>query len=566
MDESSRPAPLTRRLLARMLKLPPPRYAVHIERDIPVIMPDGARLCADRYSPRAGGSFPTVLVRTPYGRSKETPLGGGFGLNELPATTLAGRGYHVLIQGARGCFDSEGEFVQHANEAADGQATAAWIARQPWFSGSLATWGPSYLGYSQWATAAGAPPGLAAMLVMVASAENYTVTHPDGAFGLETRLRWSQGIASQARLHGRSRRERLAERFGGAAEKRLQAAFMHLPLAEADVVAAGEPIPFFRALLAHTRPDDPYWQARDHSGAVAGVGAAVHLVGGWYDYYLRGLLRDYAALRAAGRRPYLTIGPWWHASPAGLLAGVREGVAWFDARLKGDPAHLRARPVRVQVLGTEAWREMDDWPPPARPERYYLHAAGRLEAGPPADGAPCDTYRYDPADPTPALGGALLAFKGAGPQDNRPLEARPDVLCYTTPPLERDLEVAGTPRVELFARSSLPFTDFHARLCDVDARGRSVNICDGLLRVEPGRGQVQPDGSLRMEIELWPTACRFRAGHSLRLQVSSGAHPRWSRNPGTGEPLATAVRLAAAEQTVYHAPAHPSALVLPVVL
>jgi putative CocE/NonD family hydrolase len=150
----------------------------------------------------------------------------------------------------------------------------------------------------------------------------------------------------------------------------------------------------------------------------------------------------------------------------------------------------------------------------------------------------------------------------SGPLDNRPLEARPDVLTYTTAPLAADLEIIGTPRLELYARSSLAHTDFFARLCDVQPDGRSINICDGLLRVTPGAGG--PGGILRLAWDLWPTAHRFRRGHRLRLQVASGAHPRWSRNPGTGEPPSTATRLLVADQTIYHDPDHPSALVLPV--
>ncbi|MCP4594133.1 MAG: CocE/NonD family hydrolase, partial [bacterium] len=181
---------------------------------------------------------------------------------------------------------------------------------------------------------------------------------------------------------------------------------------------------------------------------------------------------------------------------------------------------------------------------------------------PPAESSP-DHYVYDPADPTPATGGPFLGRRGAGPQDNRALEARPDVLCYTTPPLQHDVDVIGPVRTELYVRSSLAHTDFFARLCDVEPDGRSINVCDGLFRVEPGKGEPQPDGSLRIEIDMWATAYRFRTGHRLRLQVSSGAHPRWSRNLGTGEPLATGTLLAVAEQAIYHDADHPSALVLP---
>ena len=556
-----------RALLARLLKLPPPRCGVSVERNIPVAMPDGVRLFTDHFAPKATGDFPTILIRTPYGRGREVALGGGYGLGELPAQRFAERGYHVVVQGVRGCYDSEGDFSPHIHEAPDGQATVAWIARQPWFNGVLGTCGPSYLGYTQWATAAGVPPGLKAMVVMIASSENFSVSHPDGAFSLETRLRWTQGMHLQNKMHRRPLGDKLAERFRGGRERRLQAAFAHLPLLEADTVAAGEPISFYRDMLTHDQADDPYWTSRDHSRAVAQVAAPVHLIGGWYDYYLRGLLRDYATLKAAGRQPYLTIGPWWHSHPGELMAGLREGLAWFEVHLQGEGRPLRQKPVRLYVMGAGEWRELDDFPPPARQTRYYLHAGAGLATEPPAgaDASPPDGYRYDPADPTPALGGAFLGFRGAGPQDNRPLEARADVLCYTTPPLAREVEVIGPVRLELFVRSSLPHTDFFGRLCDVAPDGRSTNICDGLLRLEPGRGEAQPDGSLRVEIDLWATAHCFRPGHRLRLQVSSGAHPRWSRNLGTGEALATGVRTAVADQTVYHDGDHPSAVVLPVV-
>jgi putative CocE/NonD family hydrolase len=290
----------------------------------------------------------------------------------------------------------------------------------------------------------------------------------------------------------------------------------------------------------------------------------VHFVGGWYDYYLRGTLRDYATLRAAGCQPHLTIGPWNHGNAEGMFTGLREGLNWFDCHLRGSrPA--RRPPVRLLVMGADEWREMDGFPPPSRPTRYYLQAGAGLGRDRPEIDSTPDHYRYDPANPTPALGGALLGFKGAGPQDNRPLEARPDVLCFTSPPLTDPVEVVGAVRLELFARSSASHTDFFGRVCDVDEDGCSTNVCDGLFRVEPSRAEVMPDGVLRHEIDLWATAYRFQPGHRIRLQVSSGAHPRWSRNLGTGEPTATGTRMIAAKQTIYHDAAHPSALVLPLV-
>jgi hypothetical protein len=276
------------------------------------------------------------------------------------------------------------------------------------------------------------------------------------------------------------------------------------------------------------------------------------------------MLDDYAAMRAAGRVPFLTIGPWSHVSLPGFIAAARESLIWMDAQLTGDRRRLRKKPVRIYVMGAHRWREMDDWPPPSSAARYYLHSRRWLSTDTPeADSRP-DRYRYDPANPTPTLGGPLL-MSPCGPVENRPLEARADVLTYSTPALENDVEIIGAVKLELYARSSRAHTDFFARLCDMDSHGRSTNICEGLFRVEPGKGEPQPDGSLRVEVDMWATAHRFKKHHRIRLQVSSGSHPRWSRNLGTGEPLATGTAMACAEQTIYHDSAHPSALVLPVV-
>jgi uncharacterized protein len=549
-------------MVAQTLRLSAPEHDVVVERAIPVPVADGVELLTDHYAPRAEGEFPTILIRTPYGRGREVALPGGYPLAELPGQRLAERGYHVVVQGARGCFDSGGEFSPHVNEAADGQAAAAWIARQPWFNGLLGTWGPSYLGYMQWAAVdAGVTPQ--AMLVMIASSENYGVTHPDGAFGLETRLRWCQGQYVQKRMHGRRLPAHFWHRLFGGDERRLQAAFDHLPLCEADVVAAGAPIPFYREMLAHTDPGAPYWAERDHRDAVARVEARVHLLGGWYDYYLRGLLRDYQALCSAGRRPYLTIGPWWHANGDAMLTGLRAGIDWFDTHLKGKQV-MRDSPVRIYVMGADEWRDYNTFPPPADEVRYYLQPGRELRTALPRAREVPDRYRYDPADPTPALGGALLAMRGAGPVDNQDLEARDDVLCYTTEPLVEDLEVIGPVRLELYAASSLAHTDFFGRVCDVAPDGRSTNVCDGLARVAIEDGPAAWSNGRYVEVDLSWTAHRFRAGHSLRLQVSSGAHPRWSRNLGTGTPLGEGVEMRAADQVVFHDAVRPSALVLPV--
>jgi hypothetical protein len=544
-----------RQLIARWLRLPPPQYDVAVERNLPVLMPDGVTLMATHYRPQAAGSFPTVLIRSPYGRGAEAGVWGR--RLDLIATPFAERGYHVIIQGTRGRFDSGGHFDPLVNEATDGRATLEWTARQPWFNGALGMWGPSYLGYVQWAVAADAPAYLKALAPSFITSRGYALAYPADAFAMDLALRWIWSLDAMEQPLWKFILRALRQ------ERDLAPAFQHVPLREAEALVVGRPVAFYRDWLSHPQPDDPYWERSDHSRHMAQVTVPLHLLGGWYDVFLRGMLADYAALRAAGHTPYLTIGPWTHIDAAAGWASLREGMIWLDVHLKGERSRLRPQPVQIYVMGANEWREMADWPPPARETRYFLHAYGRLSTtGPEADSPP-GHYRYDPADPTPAVGGPLLS-RQAGPKDNRALEGRPDVLCYTTPSLVTDVEVIGPVRLELYVRSSLAHTDFFGRLCDVHPDGRSINICDGLFRIEPGKGERQPDGSLRIEIDLWATAQRFLRGHRIRLQVSSGAHPRWNRNLGTGESVGAGTRMAIAEQTIYHDSEHPSALVLPV--
>ena len=552
-----------RRWIARWLRLPPARHTVQIKRGIRIPMPDGVALAADHYFPKTIGAYPTILIRTPYGRDLRG-LTLGF-LHVFVAQRFAERGYHVLVQDTRGRFDSEGEWEPFVAEARDGRATLEWIARQSWFDGNLGMWGPSYEGYVQWAAAVDAPDYFKAMLLSVTGSQ--INPYSGAAFGFDGMLRWVDNLNPRGSLLTQT--VNALKRFldPPAQTRALSQAFHHLPVGEADTRLFGHPVPYYRTWLENARSDAPFWQALHHGSQMERIHTAAHLVSGWYDVLLFQLLMDYEAARAAGRAPYLTVGPWRHLDPGAAKEALRAGIVWFDAKLKGRRRRLRAKPVRLFLMGAgpEAWREFDAWPPPAQVTRLYLRERGRLRTDLPSAGESADRYRYDPSDPTPSLGGPVYHQDG-GAKDNRALETRADVLTYTTAQLARDIDVIGWVQLELFAHSSLAYTDFLGRLCDVHPDGRSLNVCDGLVRVEPGQGELQPDGGTRIVIQMWATAQRFARGHRIRLQVSSGAHPRWNRNLGTGEPIATGTRMVAADQTVYHDAAHPSALVLPVAL
>jgi hypothetical protein len=552
-----------RKWIGRTLNLPPARYEVGVETHLRVPMPDGITLEAEHYYPLAEGSFPTILIRTPYGLSTDNP-----GLNttatNFPVQRFVERGYHVIIQSVRGRFGSEGRWLPFFNEEADGRATIAWVAQQPWFNGSLGLFGGSYVGYTQWAVAADAPSCVKALVPSITTANLPGVMLPvDHTLALDTTARWT--LVTLGPTFTPSALQNLWLLLPAGQDRYLAEAFQHLPLNEIDEAICGRPLDFYRDWLEHPTRSDPHWQPVDFRRKLDRITAPMHLITGWYDLFTRDQLADYQLLKAAGQRPYLTVGATNHMSMGNFIANAQEGLAWFDAYLKNDPSHLRPHPVRICIMGSgrEAWREMDDWPPPAQEARYFLQSRQRLAIDQPAEVSLPDRYIYDPGNPTPAIGGPLLSFS-AGPHDQRSLESRSDVLIYTTEPLREEIEVIGSPRVELYVRSSLPHTDFVARLCDVQPDGRSINLCDGFVRLAPGQGEPQPDGSLKITIELWPTANCFRRGHRLRLHVCSGAHPRLSRNLGLGEPLATATEWRGSEQLIYHDAAHPSVLILPI--
>ncbi len=244
---------------------------------------------------------------------------------------------------------------------------------------------------------------------------------------------------------------------------------------------------------------------------------------------------------------------------------MRESIKWFDVQLRDDESKLRPEPVRIYVMGSKRWMNLSEWPPSGiKLTRWNLIEGKLLDRKSPSADFPPDTYDFDPYNPTPSVGGVVLGAP-AGPKDNRRLELRKDVLSYTSPTFGKEYTVIGPVSVELFLESSLENTDFFARLCDVSPDGNSRNICDGLIRLGPAefskyRGS---DGVSRVTFDLWPTAYCFLKAHRIRLQVSSGSHPRYARNLGSGEPLATARNFKIANQKIFHDANHVSSVLLP---
>ncbi len=522
-----------------------------VRRDVAIPMDDGVVLLADHYAPRplhlGNQAPPVVLVRSPYGRR------GIFAA--LYGRVLAERGFQVVIQSCRGTAGSGGGFVPQVNEQRDGIATVRWLREQPWCNGTIASAGMSYLGYTQYATAVHPEADIAALALQVTMADLGETTFGSGALSLANALGWARMMSLRSTVKGRLR---LLTRRG-----EVQQAFSAIPLETSDLLAAGHTIGWYQDWLANPSPDLPFWRRQSHRDDVPGITAPMSMLTGWYDLFLPWMLRDYAALAAAGNAPELTIGPWRHASlghgraiPATTIDFLRRRVLGHPARLTSRTTSRTTSPVRIYVTGADpVWRDLPAWPPTASPQTWHLDAT-RLLSEP--DGTGSTTFRYDPADPTPSVAGPMLEGSDAV-VDNADHERRRDVITFTSEPLAETLEFIGTPTVQLRVAADNHNHDVFVRLCEVDAQNRSWNVCDRLKRLD----DVPPDadGTRTVRIELWPCAHRVAAGHRLRLQVSGGAHPRYARNFGGGEPLATATRLHPATIAVHHT---GSCLTLPV--
>jgi putative CocE/NonD family hydrolase len=530
------------RVVGRILGLTRPTSDYTIARRLSIPMRDGVELAADHYAPERPRG--TVLVRGPYDR-------GGVGAL-LQARLFAARGYHVVVQSSRGTYGSGGEFVPFVHEADDGADTVAWLRRQPWFEGRFATMGASYLGFTQWALLLDPPPELTAAIVLVGPHDLGRVMWGSGAFRLEDSLGWAELVGHQERFGPVQAVVRAA-----TADRRLKEGLHGLPLVEAGEQVLGGVSPWYREWASHEDPTDPYWDRMRAGAALDRVQVPVLLISGWQDLFLAQTLDQYARLRGRGVEVAFTAGPWKHVDLVGKGAPVvlREALDWLGSHLAGGPLRRHGGAVRVRLSGDGGWRDLADWPPAAQSHVLHLHPGGGLAGTPPPDDTPPSTFTYDPADPTPTVGGPLLAPTG-GYRNDTALGRRKDVLVFTGPALPEPLEVIGVPVAELAHRSDNPHADLFVRLSEVDRRGHSRNVGEGFVRLPDDHA----DDTVRVDLDA--VAHRFAAGSRLRVIVAGGSHPRFARNLGTGEPAATGVRLGVSRREVFHG---ASRITLPVV-
>jgi putative CocE/NonD family hydrolase len=598
------------RAMSRMLRLP---------------MRDGAHLAASLYLPEGGGPFPVVLERTPYGRdaprrvevtaADPAPMDG-----PRLAAQFTRAGYAVVLQDCRGRGDSEGVFEKYLNEGADGFDSCAWLLRQPWCDGRIATIGMSYGAHSAAALGCLDPPGLVAQILDSGGFDNgwrNAIRH-NGAFELK-QASWAFNEALRSP-------EAAADPVLRAAleAEDLAAWFTRMPWREGHSPLRHHPA-YERVLLDQWRAGafDEGWR---RNGLWAEgfydsySSAAVLHMSSWFDPYPATATNNYAGLKRAGRGPQrLILGPWTHGersahvfgdvdfgpdAPIDSWAGDwnRQRVRFLDHAVRGvadtEPA------VRVFVMGggsgrrTAAgqldhggrWISAADWPlPEAAPTAFHLHRDGSLRPERPAAGASPVSYRFDPANPVPTIGGAFSSLEpiaSPGSQDQvegpgffgcrppyLPLASRPDVVVFQTPPLAQPLQVVGPIEIELFVGTDAPDTDFAVKLVDVHPAsadypaGYAMLLGDTIMRLRYAKDPSQPrlarqDEVRRVRLSL-PTANLFLPGHRLRLDVSSSNFPRFDVNPNTGEPEGEARGLRCATNTIFLDADHPSRVVLP---
>ena len=591
---------------------------VRIWKNVMAPMRDGVRLATDVYLPNGEttppGPFPTILIRHPYGKSRSA----------APAEFFTTHGYAVAIQDTRGRYDSEGEFYIYVNEGEDGYDAVEWIAAQPWSSGDVGTYGGSYGAACQNALAVLRPPHLKTMFAYVGTS-NYIEDGAGrgGAFALLHNMAYGFRLAQwgkEAQSGDPDAEEEIPTLAAlNRANEQLASWLMAAPLKSTSPLSwTPSYARWYADWRAHPTYDD-YWKQNGYNFEERHSqypDIPICFIGGWYDIFKRGTLRNFQGLTGRQGYVHLLVGPWTHSTGRTYAGDVdfgpevkmtlrKKAVKWFDQFLKGKDLDLeRQPPVRYFVMGAEsakrndkgrlqssgAWKSSGTWPPAgSRQLRLYLHPDGSLRRESPQEPGRSG-FEYDPRNPVPTIGGNIdsgkqLVRRGARNQvpiegefaatDQLPLSSRSDVLSFQTPPLEEDLEIAGPMRVELWVSSTAKDTDFTAKLMDVYPpssdypEGYAMNLEDGILRMRFRESRereelMEPGTVYRVEIDLWDTANRFHKGHRVRLDISGSNFPFYDVNPNTGEFLGRHTHLKTAVNSVYQAPGRASALVLTV--
>ena len=557
--------------------------------NVKVPMRDGVNLSADIYRPKAPGKFPTLLLRTYFDNSLK-------GKVEF-ALKFVEQGYAVVLQDVRGRFDSDGAWQPYQNEPKDGYDTQEWIGKQSWCNGKIGCYGTSYDGFT---TIMPAPLHSEYVKCMVPTRCQQTCfghLYNDGV--MQINVVFMAGVF----YDGRSMQPTLAQSLGHDPKAlRLvdwNEVFRRVPLITAVDDIIGDPS-YIKEWIQHPQFDE-YWKSYGLKDKYADIKSPAYFLTGWYDNLLLESLRNFVGFREKGGSPEarngtkILIGPWTHGivDPKGHGWDVDLGqnttvdtdavhLKYFDHYLKGvDNGIDQQPPIRLFVMGANRWRDENEWPL-ARTKwtNYYfgsgghantLNGDGTLTLSSPRHDSTPDKYVYDPNDPVPSLGGLIsMPAYLQGPKDRRSVEQRKDVLVYTTPPLETDTEVTGPIEVKLYAASSAVDTDFTGTLIDVYPDGRAINICEGIRGARYRESLenptlIEPGKVYEYSINLWGTSNVFKAGHRIRVEISSSNFPRFARNQNVGAAFGTSAEIKTAEQTIYHDSRYQSRLILPVI-
>jgi putative CocE/NonD family hydrolase len=450
----------------------------------------------------------------------------------------AGQGYTVVFASTRGTADSGGTLDPMRDEARDGQDIVAWMRRQAWYPGRFATFGISYLGYTQWALLSDPPEDLVTSIVAVGPHDFSRHAWGTGAFNFDL-IGWAELVRTSTASLPRALVNQILSGM------RLRPIFRATPVVDKADAHFRSTAPWVRERLIRPDLSDPFWRPMQHADALQKTTVPILIFAGWQDLFLPQSIQQYIQLHDRAVDVAITVGAWTHLQLASGAQSVvaPESVAWLDRYLAGSKAAPRSVPVRIQDGASGKWRDLPVWPPMTATTKLHLHDDGRLIAALPPATAATRSFVFDPSAPTPAVGGNMLA--GGGYKNDSALAARRDVLAYDTDPLPTNLTIIGSARVALAHTTELPDADLFVRICDVDRKGRSRNVAETYVRLQ--------DGPTSVGLNLLPTAHTFRAGHRLRLIVAGGSFPQFARNPGSGENPLTATSRRPNRHTIQHA-------------